>query len=228
VVLLGPRYGRLGLHLDPSGPAPARPHCLSRVEEEGWLGRGAAMPTACLLQCDDVSFTGISRPRRAYGRAGLVSPTVGSGRLLPLTVEVGPSRMRVVLLPLVLALLLLLLLQCASPTSLCRGETSWVASRSWWRRVVCIMVECSGAPGVMVGIGRNPCRPVRHRHGGALGCRRAFLNGVRCYPSFLLAAYGGKPLAAASSSSRPLLEVLFGTIASESRSFQNRTQVYDF
>ena len=43
-------------------------------------------------------------------------------------------------------------------------------------------------------------------------------GGRRGYPYFLLVAYRGKPLAAASSSSRPFLEVLFGTGGSESRS----------
>ena len=43
-------------------------------------------------------------------------------------------------------------------------------------------------------------------------------GGRRGYPSSLLAVYRGKPLAAASSSSRPFLEVLIGTGASESRS----------
>ena len=43
-------------------------------------------------------------------------------------------------------------------------------------------------------------------------------EGRRGYPSYLLTAYRGKPLAAASSSSRPFLEVLIGTGASEARS----------
>ena len=43
-------------------------------------------------------------------------------------------------------------------------------------------------------------------------------GGRRVYPSSLLTAYRGKPLAAASSSSRPFLKVLIGTGASEARS----------
>ena len=43
-------------------------------------------------------------------------------------------------------------------------------------------------------------------------------GGRRGYPSSLLAAYWKKPFAAVSSSSRPFLEVLIGTSASESRS----------
>ena len=42
------------------------------------------------------------------------------------------------------------------------------------------------------------------------------LGGRRGYPSYLLAVYRGKPLAAASSSSRSFLEVLIGAGASES------------
>lgn len=44
-------------------------------------------------------------------------------------------------------------------------------------------MECSGASGVTVGIGRNPSRRVRLRRGGACGCRQSFLKGVRCSPS---------------------------------------------
>ena len=60
----------------------------------------------------------------------------------------------------------------------------------------------------------NPCRPVRHRHGDAGGCRRTFLEGVGGDPSSRLVAYRGKPLAAVSSSSRSFLEVLIGASAS--------------
>ena len=80
------------------------------------------------------------------------------------------------------------------------------------------LVAGSGAPEVKVGIGGNPCRPVRHRRDAAGGCRRTFLEGVGGYPSSPLVVYRGKPLAAAPSSSRPFLEVLIGTGASEARS----------
>ena len=80
------------------------------------------------------------------------------------------------------------------------------------------LVAGSGAPEVKVGIGGNPCRPVRHRRGDAGGCRRTFLEGVGGDPSSRLVMYRGKPLAAASSSSRSFLEVLIGTGASEARS----------
>ena len=80
--------------------------------------------------------------------------------------------------------------------------------------VVCL-VAGSGASEVKVGIGGNPCRPVRHRRGDASGCRRTFLEGVGGDPSSHLVVYLGKPLAAASSSSRSFLEVLIGTGASE-------------
>ena len=80
------------------------------------------------------------------------------------------------------------------------------------------MVAGSGVPEVRVGIGGNPCRRGRLRRGGACGCHLTFREGVGGYPSSRLVVYRGKPLAAASSSSRPFLEVLFGTGASESRS----------
>ena len=77
------------------------------------------------------------------------------------------------------------------------------------------LVAGSGAPEVKVGIGGNPCRPVRPRRGDAGGCRRTFLEGVGGDLSSRLVVYRGKPLAAASSSSRSFLEVLIGTGASE-------------
>ena len=78
------------------------------------------------------------------------------------------------------------------------------------------MVDGSGAPEVRAGIGGNPCRRGRHRRGGAYGCHLTFREGVGGYPSFRLVVYPGKPLAAASSSSRSFLEVLIGAGASES------------
>ena len=48
-------------------------------------------------------------------------------------------------------------------------------------------------------------------------------GGRRGYPSSLLAVYQGKPLAAASSSSRSFLEVLIGAGASESWSLVDKT-----
>ena len=78
------------------------------------------------------------------------------------------------------------------------------------------LVAGSGAPEVKVGIGGNPCRPVRHRRGDAGGCRWTFLEGVGGDLSSRLVVYRGKPLAAASSSSRSFLEVLIGAGASES------------
>ena len=78
------------------------------------------------------------------------------------------------------------------------------------------MVAGSGVPEVRVGIGGNPCRLGRHRRGGACGCHLTFREGVGGYPSSRLVVYRGKPLAAASSSSRSFLEVLIGAGASES------------
>ena len=78
------------------------------------------------------------------------------------------------------------------------------------------MVAKSGAPEVRVGIEGNPCRRGRHLRGGACGCHLTFWEGVGSYPSFRLVVYRGKPLAAASSSSRSFLEVLIGAGASES------------
>ena len=92
------------------------------------------------------------------------------------------------------------------------------ASRPHWRRLVVGLVAGSGAPEMRVGIGGNPCRLGRHRHGGACGCHLTFREGVGGYPSSRLVVYRGKPLAAMSSSSCPFLEVLIGTGASESRS----------
>ena len=50
----------------------------------------------------------------------------------------------------------------------------------------------------------------------ACGCHLTFREGVGGYPSSRLVVYRGKPLAAASSSSRSFLEVLIGAGASES------------
>ena len=90
------------------------------------------------------------------------------------------------------------------------------ASRPRWRRVVVGLVAGSGAPQVRVGIEGNPCRHGRLRHGGACGCHLTFREGVRGYPSSRHDVYRGKPLAAATSSSRTFLEVLIGAAASES------------
>ena len=82
-----------------------------------------------------------------------------------------------------------------------------IASRAYFQH---------GAPEVGVGIGGNPCRLGRHRRGGACGCHLTFRKGVGGYLSSRLVVYRGKPLAAASSSSRSFLEVLIGAGASES------------
>ena len=85
------------------------------------------------------------------------------------------------------------------------------------------LVAGSGASEVRVGIGGNPCRRVRHRRGDACGRHLTFREGVGGYPSFCLVVYRGKPLAAASSSSRSFLEVLIGAGASESWSLVDKT-----
>ena len=90
------------------------------------------------------------------------------------------------------------------------------ASRPRWRRVVVGLVAGSGAPELRVGIGGNPYRLGQLRRGGACGCHLTFREGVGGYPSSRLVVYRGKPLAAASSSSRSFLEVLIGAGASES------------
>ncbi|KAE8782743.1 hypothetical protein D1007_43896 [Hordeum vulgare] len=71
------------------------------------------------------------------------------------------------------------------------------------------LVAGSRAFEVKVGIGGNLCQPGRHRRGDACGCRRTFLEGVGGDPSSCLVTYQGKPLAAASSSSRSFLEAKF-------------------
>lgn len=150
-----PRSGPLGPHLGPSGSAMAWLCYLRCGDVVEWLGRGAATSTACLLQSNDGSFTGVSGPRRACGSTGLVcscccvrSDPVGD-------VGAGPSRVLMVLLlrgPVAL-------LRCVGPTSRSRGETTWEASRC---RVVVSLVASFGAREVKAGIGRNPRRPGRH------------------------------------------------------------------
>ena len=90
------------------------------------------------------------------------------------------------------------------------GLTTALAQGGGW------FVGGSEAPEVRVGIGGNPCRRGRHRRGGARGCHLTFREGVWGYPASRLVVYRGKPLAAASSSSRSFLEVLIGAGASES------------
>ena len=109
------------------------------------------------------------------------------------------------------------LLHRADHASRCRGETALNASCPGWRRVRVCLAASFGVPEVEVGIGRNLCWPGRHRRGGACGCRQTFLEGVGATLP-LPSPYRGKPLAAASSSSRSFLEVLIGTGASEARS----------
>ena len=62
-----------------------------------------------------------------------------------------------------------------------------------------------------LGVGRNPCRLVRHRRGDACGCHPSFLKGVGVPLSTPLCVPGetlGLVRAAASSSSHPFLKVL--------------------
>ena len=76
------------------------------------------------------------------------------------------------------------------------------------------------------GVGWDRGKPLsagRLRRGGAYGCHLTFREGVGGYPSSCLVVYRGKPLAAASSSSQPFLEVLIGAGASESWSLVDKT-----
>ena len=55
-------------------------------------------------------------------------------------------------------------------------------------------MEGYGSFGVMVFWGSGEILAVlRHRRGGAYGCRHSFLKGVGCTPSPLTPAYGGNP-----------------------------------
>ena len=87
------------------------------TEEEEQLGPGAATPTACLLQRKGGSLRAFEGSAWPTGSRAWYAPAIASERLPSLMVEVEPSYVLAVLLPLVPAPRL----RCADLTSWCRG-----------------------------------------------------------------------------------------------------------
>jgi hypothetical protein len=176
----------------PSRSGRAAPRALATpLEEEEVLRRGWVVTalSAGLLQRGDGDFAGQFGPDRAS--TGLVCLCCHVWSSTAKAVEVVPSRMAAVLLPLTLMSPFL----SSRPRNGVHSETVRMQPRPWWR--VPVAGRLGGALRivrvVLVRVGRNPCWFIRHRHGDACGHHLSFLEGVGCTPSLPSSAYRGKP-----------------------------------